>query len=85
MLKRWKLEQEYRELCATEFASDIRVSEAASLLVLAQSGVVFNDNLVKVMADRLGSLADEHGLGPEEIQSALLHSEPTLRPSTLDF
>lgn len=84
MLKRWKLEQEYRELCATEFASDIRVSEAAALLVLAQTGVIFNDQLINVMTDRLGSLADEHGLGPEEIQSALIYSEPTLRSSTLD-
>lgn len=85
MFRSWKIDQEYRELCATKFAADIRVSEAAALLVLAQSGVIFNDQLINVMADRLGSLAEEHGLGPEEIQSAILHSEPTLKPSTLDF
>jgi hypothetical protein len=85
MFKRWMIDQEYQELCATKFASDIRVSEAAALLVLSQSGVIFNDNLINIMADRLGAVADEHGLCPEEIQSALLHIEPALRTSTLDF
>lgn len=85
MFKCWKLDQEYQELCAQQYAKDVRVSEAASLLVLSHSGVIFNDHLIHAMADRLGALADEHGLSPEEVQSALHHSEPILGTSTLDF
>jgi hypothetical protein len=85
MFKRWKIDQDYRELCAVQFAGDGRVSEAASMLVLAQSGVVLTEEAIFSMADRLSQVADEHGLAPEDVQSALGFSEPQLRAGTLDF
>lgn len=85
MFNRWKIEQEYRELCAVQFANDCRISEAASMLVLAQSGIVLSEEAIFSMADRLSAVADEHGLAPEDVQSALMFNESTLRPSTLDF
>lgn len=80
MFRRWRIDQDYRELCAAQHADDRRISEAASMLMLAQSGVVLNDETIARMAENLGSMADEYGLAPEEVQVALRHNEPSLEP-----
>ena len=79
MFRNRKVDIEYRDLCAREFAADTRISESASMLVLAQSGVQFSDDAIGSMTHQLSLLADEYGLDPEDVQSAIFHNEPTLR------
>lgn len=79
------MDQDYRELCAAQFAHDSRISEAASALVLARTGVILSDEAIMILADNLSMVADEHALTPEELQAALIHNEPQLRAGTLDF
>ncbi len=78
MFKRLKIDREYQELCAVRFAADQHISEAASMLVLAQAGVMITDEDISSIANKLSSFASERGLAPEDIQSALFHSEPAL-------
>lgn len=63
-------------------AVDPRVSEVASLIMLAQTGVVIPTTDTYRAAERLTLFAEEHGLQPEDVQAAIFHNEPTLR--TLD-
>lgn len=79
MLKKWRLDHEYRVLCAADFASDARISSAASLLALSRAGVVIDNASIDAVVDTLGTFAEEHQLSPEEVQAALVCNEPVLQ------
>jgi len=87
MLTGRKIDRKYSELCAAQYAEHAPIVEAAAVLVVAQSGVTVDLDTVSKLADRLGSFADKYGLMPEEVQIALLTSEPNLGHDigTLDF
>ena len=61
------------------FAVDPRISEVASLIMIAQTGVGIPLSDTHQAVERLTLFAEEHDLQPEDVQAAIFHSEPRLR------
>jgi hypothetical protein len=77
-----RLDREYQALCEvsrlSKLVADPRLSEAASLLVLAQTDVSLDEVSIQKMTGNLVDLADEYAVGPETLQAALHQNEPML-------
>ncbi len=65
-------------LIVERVCADRRVSEAATLLALANAGVELTDEAVEALPERLADAAERHGADPDQIQAALLVHEPQL-------
>jgi hypothetical protein len=79
LLRSHRLEREYQALCeVTRLSDDPRLSEAASLLVLAQTDVSLDEASIQKMTGNLVDLAYEYAVSPETIQRALHQNEPML-------
>lgn len=74
-----KLDREIEQLLTVESVyGDRQVSEAATLLALANAGVELNDEAVEALPERLADAAERYGADPDQVQAALLVHEPLL-------
>src|SRR5438270_6617115 len=89
----YRLNREHRNLCQqykqagrevllhTALLDDTRVTEAASLLVLAQAHLEVTDDSYDAMIHRLADVSELLGASPEALQAALHTNEPSLAQS----
>ncbi|HET8708877.1 MAG TPA: hypothetical protein VFL85_01200 [Candidatus Saccharimonadales bacterium] len=81
-IERWVtrgVERLYRMPSDPEGArADIRVSMAARLLCVARTGVEVRDDSIHDMTVGLARVAEEFGIGPDEMQLLLHDHEPDL-------
>ena len=61
-----------------ELVADVRVSEAASLLVLSQAGLQVDSTSYDTMIERLAAVKERVGATPEDVQLALCTHELSL-------
>jgi len=73
------LDADYRALCGyADLQRDARLGSAACLLVTARNGAAIQDDSIADMVESLAAMAQQYDMEPEDVQAALVASEPTL-------